>query len=426
MLGRLKQAFTLAVIIRITRLALGLVVSMLLLRYLGREGFGKVFVSMAFITPLLCIAELGLTRLTVRELTRHPEAEGRILGTTLALRFLTGLAAFIFCWLASFITGENHLSLVLIYSVLLITHAITEFHALMEARGRVVRAMWLQFAGGLTGLSLAAAGIWYHAPVEWFAAAYVIECWVAATLIWRSSNRLRVNQRLQWDGQLARKLWRESRFELVAQLGLLLLLRLDGVMLGWLGGDVAAGEYGAAVRISEVVYFIAPTLASVTLSPLVQLQSTDPTRYRERFSDYLATNLLIALLCASALWLAADFAIRIVAGGAFTNATHMLRILAWAAVPYFVGVARTQYLATEGKLEANLTAVILGVLVNVGLNILWIPIYGGEGAAWATLIAYSVAWIGSSVLRQDLWPVISLHWKGLKRLPQILKQLRTA
>jgi O-antigen/teichoic acid export membrane protein len=32
----------------------------------------------------------------------------------------------------------------------------------------------------------------------------------------------------------------------------------------------------------------------------------------------------------------------------------------------------------------------LAVLINVGLNLVWIPIYGGMGSAVASLVAYAV------------------------------------
>ncbi|RPI72685.1 MAG: flippase, partial [Geobacteraceae bacterium] len=56
-----------------------------------------------------------------------------------------------------------------------------------------------------------------------------------------------------------------------------------------------------------------------------------------------------------------------------------------------LGVASAQYLLLEGQNSISLQRTAMGAVVNVGLNLLWIPRYGVLGAAWASLIAYGVA-----------------------------------
>jgi O-antigen/teichoic acid export membrane protein len=81
---------------------------------------------------------------------------------------------------------------------------------------------------------------------------------------------------------------------------------------------------------------------------------------------------------------------------------------AWAFIPYAVGVARTQILTVEDRLAANLSSVVLAVVINAALNLVWIPAHGGLGAAWATLTAYSAAW----VLGTYLSPGLRTHVSG--------------
>jgi Na+-driven multidrug efflux pump len=64
------------------------------------------------------------------------------------------------------------------------------------------------------------------------------------------------------------------------------------------------------------------------------------------------------------------------------------------------------------------------LLVNVGLNWLWIPQYGGLGAAWATLVAYGLAWVLSSFLlpslAKDLGVMLSQAMVQLPRFAMLL------
>jgi O-antigen/teichoic acid export membrane protein len=56
-----------------------------------------------------------------------------------------------------------------------------------------------------------------------------------------------------------------------------------------------------------------------------------------------------------------------------------------------LGVASSQYLIIEGLTQVSLQRTAIGAVVNVVLNVLWIPDYGAIGAAWATLISYGIA-----------------------------------
>ena len=51
----------------------------------------------------------------------------------------------------------------------------------------------------------------------------------------------------------------------------------------------------------------------------------------------------------------------------------------------FLGVARGQYLINEGLIKFSFFATVVGAIVNVGLNFILIPKYGGVGAAIATV-----------------------------------------
>ena len=57
----------------------------------------------------------------------------------------------------------------------------------------------------------------------------------------------------------------------------------------------------------------------------------------------------------------------------------------------FLGVARGQYLIAEKLFKFSMVSTIIGSILNVLANYLLIPVYGGCGAAIATLVSYSTA-----------------------------------
>jgi O-antigen/teichoic acid export membrane protein len=187
-------------------------------------------------------------------------------------------------------------------------------------------------------------------------------------------------------------------------------------------GEGEAGIYGAAVRVSEVVYFIPVILSSVCLPPLLELRKSDALRYRQRFIDYFAMSLLIAVPCAAFLAFVSPLIVTVLFGKDFSASARILMIHAWSFIPYAIGIARTQYLTAEGRLWVNLPSVLLALGVNVALNWLWIPEHGGEGAAWATLIAYSIAWVFSSFALPATRDIARLILSSVTRMPAFVAQ----
>lgn len=57
----------------------------------------------------------------------------------------------------------------------------------------------------------------------------------------------------------------------------------------------------------------------------------------------------------------------------------------------------------------------MSAIVCVGLNLWWIPLFGIAGAAWATLISYSVYTIGYAIASQRLYP-IHYPWADVLKL----------
>jgi O-antigen/teichoic acid export membrane protein len=54
---------------------------------------------------------------------------------------------------------------------------------------------------------------------------------------------------------------------------------------------------------------------------------------------------------------------------------------------------------------------LVGAAVNVALNLVLIPRYGAAGAAWATLVSYTVAWTAVLFCFRE---TRSLIWQGMR------------
>jgi len=419
-LRRMVSGFSQSIVLRILRLGINVVITGLLARHLGSAGFGALAASLALVSLLYALAELGMGRVLVRELLRDGADKAALMGTSFYTRLTAGAALFVALAAYALLFEPAHASLLLIYGFALLTHATTDVLAWFEAERRMPAANWCQFGGFMLSVLAIVAGIMWHAPLWFFALTFIIECLVAAVALFVRYHQLGgAWKSWRWEKTLSFRLLRESWYEIAAQLTLLMLLRLDAVMVQAMRGETEAGYYSAAVRISEVGYFIPMILAGFMLPPLMQRKESGAPDYRDRLADYfgitLACTLPIALgIVGTSVWL-----VRLLFGSAYLPAAPMLTVHAWALIPFALGIARTQYLTIEGRLWANIPAVAAALFINITLNWLWIPAHGGLGAAWATLIAYSVAWVVSTPCMAATRGLAALMLLGIVRLPHL-------
>lgn len=403
------KTLSLATGLRMARLCLSFALTCVLARHLGGAGFGQLAVAMAAVSILLSVGELGFARYTVRELMKPGGDQAAVLGTTLTARFL--VAAVLFTGLIAW-TGwrsPQGALLLIVYGVQLLTNPATEVLAWLEAHGKVSHAVLAQFTGFLISAACMALGVWSNAPLWFYALTYALEGWVfivlSAWVFWRHGGRVNLRA-FRFPSAIA--LVSRSWPELAAQAALILLFRLDTMMIEWLRGPAEAGVYGAAVRVSEMAYFVPGILATLFLPRLIEARHHNAAQYERRVVDYFSASVMLALAVAATLLLLSPM-MPLAFGEEFTRSGDMLRVHAWAFVPYAVGIARTQILIVEDRLLDNLPSVIVAVAINAWLNLQWIPAYGGVGAAWATLVSYTLAWVVWTYLS----PGLRTHVSGL-------------
>ncbi len=384
---------------RAVRLIFTVFVGFWVARYLGPSRFGALNYVLAVVGFGMVLAEGGVDAVVRRELIRAPEKAPTLLAAVWRLRLSVGAMcyAFVTCWAAWGKESPTEAGLLAIVGLWLFQPALAVADLWLQANLRARTSVLAQWIALGVGAATRIALIVGRAPLWAFGAVAVGEAWLAAVVLTLWARRAGV--RLAGDqetGGLVRKLARESWPLLLSGVAISVYMRIDIVMLRHLAGESAAGIYAAAVRISELGYFIPMALASSVLPALLQARARGGAAYGERLQRYFDLSAALAYALSLPLALVAPWLVRLAYGAAFAPAAAVLVVHIWAAIFVFLGVARGQFLVNEGLTRFYLVATSMGALLNVGLNFLLIPQAGGVGAAWATVISYAVsAWLSS-------------------------------
>ncbi len=128
----------------------------------------------------------------------------------------------------------------------------------------------------------------------------------------------------------------------------MLYMKVDQIMLGQMLGNRAVGMYSAAVRVSEVWYFIPMSIVASVSPLLIEARKVSADLYYERLSDLFRLMVAIALVIAIPMTFLAGSVAAVLYGNDYEGVGPVLAIHIWAALFVFLGVAQSPWTINEG------------------------------------------------------------------------------
>jgi PST family polysaccharide transporter len=402
---------------RVVRLGVGLLVSVWVARYLGPQLFGVYNYAIAFVGLFGFVSTLGLDSIVIRDIVHAPQDAAEILGTTFALK-LTGAAMTVIVSISTVsLLRTDDPALPLLVGLIAAGTLFQAFDAIDFWFQSQVQSKYTVYARNTAFLIISGIKvglILLHAPLIAFVAASVAEV-ILGSFGLITAYRLTGHSIRRWRASLARarSLLSTSWPLMLTSIAVWVYMRIDQVMLGSLADDRVLGVYSAAVRLSEIWYFIPITIVNSVFPAIVRSKAINEQLYYDRLQRLF--NLLVALsyaVCVPATLLAGPI-INILYGPSYSEASTMFVVLMWAGLFAALGVARETWIVSEGLTRFSFATAVIGAIVNIVLNVIFIPHGGALAAAWATLAAQAVAVSFSTLLYARTRRVFVMQLKAL-------------
>lgn len=167
--------------------------------------------------------------------------------------------------------------------------------------------------------------------------------------------------------------------------------RIDQALLALFVGPAAIGYYAVSVNLAEVPAIVLSSVRTIAFTESASSSDLDIVARMSRVMGFLS------LVVSALVIVLAEPIVVILLGDAFQPAVAITRVLVLGTFPLVVErMLGSGLLATDRPGLRSLGPVVAAVLTLVGLFVL-VPRYGAIGAAYVSLIAYTVKLVVTAV-----------------------------
>jgi O-antigen/teichoic acid export membrane protein len=380
---------------KIIQLGIGLLVSILVARYLGPEKYGILSYALSVIAFLGTIVYLGLSGLVVRDLVRFPDETDMLLGTSFSLKFVGSVIAFlgvIGLALVTHDTADNEFWILLIIGLSFFARPFEVvdfwFQSQVQSKYSVIAKSVAYVVGAVIKILLVLIG----ASVVAIAGASSLQIILASMFLVIIYHHKGFSV-FKWKARISKamKLLSQSWIIIFAGFFALVNLKVDQIMLRWMSGVAEVGIYSVAVTFSEIWYFIPAAIAMSVFPRLIELNKSSPSAYNKKLQQIFDALFAVAFSAALTITFVAGTLITFLYGRSYARSASILAIHIWAGIFMFMQPIINGWILLENALFFHLANHGAAAIVNILLNLILIPKYGGSGAAIATLISYSAS-----------------------------------
>ena len=379
---------------KIIRMFAGLFVGAWLARYLGTDKFGIYSYVISFVGLFQVLATLGLDNFVIKRLVTEPNKKDLLLGTAFALKLIgTFVMISVLLITINFTSNDLHtniLILIIASSAIFESFKVIDFYFQSKVLSKFI--VYSNITSLIISSLIKVYLILTQAPLISFMYVFLIDSFVLALcyifFFYKNNETLKS---WRFKTKLAKQLILESWPLIISSMVVAIYMKIDQVMIKEMLGNSAVGQYGAAVKLSEIWFFIPVVISSSLFPAIINSKNKSIALYNDRLQNLYDLMIYIAVSITIPIVLASDFIVNILYGSQYTLTANILKIHIWSGLFVFLGVANSKWLINEKMQKYSMINTSIGAVVNIIGNYILINKMGVIGAAWSSLISYFIA-----------------------------------
>ncbi len=373
---------------KIVQAILNIFVSALTARFLGSSNFGVINYAASIVAFFVPVMQLGINSVIVQEIVNNKDEEGKIVGTSVVLCFISSILSIFGVFLVALMAngGEKETIVVcVLYSLLLISQAFEMIQYWFQAKYLSKYTSIIMLIAYVITTAYKVFLLATQKSVYWFALSHAIDYILIAIGLYVAYRYLG-NQKISFSFPVAKRLLSNGKYYIISGMMATIYANTDKIMIKLMISNEATGNYSAGVACAGMTSFIFSAIIDSMRPLIVKSKNDSQEQYEHNLKMLYSIVIFLALAQSISMTVFSKLIISILYGAEYTGAVNVLRIIVWYTAFSLIGAVRNVWILVENMHKYLWKINLIGASANIVLNFMFIPILGINGAAIASLI----------------------------------------
>lgn len=373
---------------RVAQMVLSLFVGVLSARYLGPANYGLINYASSLVSFCMSFCTLGINSIIIKDFFDHPDEQGTAIGTTLVMRLISSFCSAILIVSISFVLDYGEWETILI--VILCTISLY-FHVFDTIK------YWFQhkYKSNITAIAIFLAYVAIsiykvvllilNKSVFWFAFASSVD-YIALAALLLIFYKKHGGPKLKFSWKKGKSLLAVSYHYILSGLMVSIYGKTDKLMLKHMLDEAEVGYYSTAVAICSMWTFVLSAIIDAMYPTIIQSFKENKEVFDKKNRQLYAIVFYVSAFVSLMFVIFGKFGIGLLYGKAYLPAALPLSVVTWYTAFSYFGVARDAWIVCNQKQKYLKYMYVFAAAINIGLNVIFIPMWGAAGAAFASLI----------------------------------------
>lgn len=383
-----------AVLGKVITLLGGLFVGILVARYLGPDQYGLMNYVISYVSLFQVFASFGMDGIEVREMSKEGVDTNLILGTVFRIKLILALITILLVIGTALIFESDNftISMIMLYSLSIILNRFTVI------RSYFTSILWNEYivkteiSRTILGAVIKIVLLLFAAPLWTFIVASVCDvALLSFGYVLAYKTKIGLISLWKYDKGIAKYFLQQSFPLMLSSAAVIIYQRIDQVMIGNMINNESVGQFSVAAKFVEIVNFI-PMMISQAITPiLVNLKDKNRGKYENKIQFFQNITVWFSIFLSCIVSILSFWLISFSFGEKYILAVPILQIMIFKAVGMALAYTSGQIIIIEKKQKNVIYRNILGCIVCIGLNLIFIPKYGVIACAYISVVAALVS-----------------------------------